>query len=51
MLENVIQKTWEVLQKWSQVGANIEKKSIENEVPKSMRKKGRMPGPIWRVGL
>ena len=32
------------------IGAKIWKKSIENEVRKSMRKKGRLPGPAWRVG-
>ena len=50
MLEKGMQKTWEVLQNGARMGAKIEKKSIKNEVRKSMRKKGCMPGPAWRVG-
>ena len=43
MLEKGMQKTWNMLQNGAHMGANIENKSIKNEVRKSMRKKGRMP--------
>ena len=50
MLEKGMQKTRKVFQHGGKMGAKIEKKSIENEVRKLMRKKGRMPGPTWWVG-
>ena len=51
MLEKGMQKTWKVLQNGAQMGAKIEKKSIENEVRKSMRKKdATMQRPGWVGG-
>ena len=39
MLEKVMQKTWKVFQNGARMVAKIDKKSIKNEVRKSMRKK------------
>ena len=50
MLEKVMQKTWEVLQNGAQMGATIDKKSLKNEVRKSMRKKGPLEGGAGEVG-
>ena len=38
MFEKVKQKTWKIVQNWFQMVANIEKKSIENGIQKSVRK-------------
>ena len=50
MLEKGMPKTWQMLQNGAKIEVKIEKMSIKNEVRKSMRKKGRMPGPAQRVG-
>ena len=50
MLEKGMQKTRNVFQNVGKMDAEIEKKSIENEVRKLMLKKSRMPGPTWWVG-
>ena len=50
MLEKGMQKTWKVLQNGAKMGANIEEKTIENEVRKSMQKKGRTGRGVGRVG-
>ena len=49
MLEKGMQKTWNMLQNGAQMGAKIKKKSIKNDVQKSMRKKGVVGIGAWRV--
>ena len=48
--EKGMQKTRKAFQNGAKIVVEIQKKSIKNEVRKSMRKKGRMPGPARRVG-
>ena len=50
MLEKVMQQTWKVFQSGTQMGANIDNKSIKNDVRKSMRKKGPLGGGAGKVG-
>ena len=50
MLEKGMQKTWKLLQTGAKMGANMEEKSIENEVRKSMRKRGAPHPPRPNVG-
>ena len=53
MLEKGMQKTWKVFQHGAKMGTEIEKKSIKNDVRKSMRKKGsttQRPGGVGGWG-
>ena len=50
MLEKVTQQIWKVFQNGAQMGANIDKKYVKNEVRKSMRKKGPLEGGAGKVG-
>ena len=50
MLEKVMPKIWKVLQNGAQMVAKVDKKSVKNEVRKSMRKKGPLEGGAGKVG-
>ena len=50
MLEKGMQKTRKVFQHGGKMGAKIKKKTIENEVRKSMRKRDAPHPPRLKVG-